>query len=175
VGVPCRGHARVTVKGTTDAGAVNIRVRWIGSGKRPGRPGTTEVRVRKGAFDYELALAPGRWEVVVETVPTDLLTKTQVRRRIRVDYTGFVVVLGAKQGGKAWVQVTADGVEVESGTTLRSGQRLIVQAKQAIVFTARSERRTMVGVQGDAPAQLSSRPGTGTWSVTNGEDPVRVP
>jgi hypothetical protein len=169
------GDARVTVKGTTDAGAVNIRVRWIGSGKRPGRPGTTEVRVRKGAFDYELALAPGRWEVVVETVPTDLLTKTQVRRRIRVDYTGFVVVLGAKQGGKAWVQVTADGVEVESGTTLRSGQRLIVQAKQAIVFTARSERRTMVGVQGDVPAQLSSRPGTGTWSVTNGEDPVRVP
>jgi cytoskeletal protein RodZ len=169
------GDAKVTVKGTTDAEAVTVRVRWLGSSKRPGSPGTAEVRVRKGAFDTELALAPGRWEVVVETVPTDVLTKTRVRRRIRVDYEGFVVVLAAKQGGKAWVQVTADGVEVESGTTLRSGQRLVVQAKQAVVFRARSERRTMVGVQGDAPTELSSRPGTGTWSVTSGEDPVRVP
>ena len=58
-----------------------------------------------------------------------------------------------------------------------SGGETIVrlQAKQAVVFRARSERRTMVGVQGDAPTELSSRPGTGTWSVTSGEDPVRVP
>jgi hypothetical protein len=94
---------------------------------------------------------------------------------VRVDYDGFVVVLGARPGGKAWLQVTADGVEVDSGRTLRSGDRMVVQAKDVITFVARSERRTVVGVQGDAPAQLSERSGSGTWSVTNGEDPVRVP
>ncbi|MFN8518431.1 MAG: hypothetical protein U0667_03355 [Chloroflexota bacterium] len=104
------------------------------SGKRPGNPGTTEVRVRKGAFDSELALAPGRWEVAVETVPTDVLARTRIRRRIRLIGEGFVAILAAKQGGKAWVQVTADGVEVESGATLRSGERLVVQARQAVVF-----------------------------------------
>lgn len=168
------GDAKVTVKGRTDAAKVRVTVRWVGSGKRPGRPGTTEVRVRKGVFEEELALAPGRWEFVIDTVPTELLTKTRVRRRVRVDYQGFVVVLGAKPGGKAWVQVTADGVEVESGTTMRSGQQIVIQAKEAVVFRARSERRTLVGVQGDAPEPLSDRPGSGTWSVMNGGDPVRI-
>jgi hypothetical protein len=169
------GDAKVTVKGTTDASTVQVRTRWLGEGKRPGNPGSTDVRVRDGRFEHELVLAPGRWEVVVETEPTDLLTQTRVRRRVRVDYDGFVVVLGARPGGKAWLQVTADGVEVESGRTLRSGDRIVVQAKDVITFVARSERRTVVGVQGDAPTQLSERSGSGTWTVTNGEDAVRVP
>lgn len=169
------GDAKVTVKGKTDAAAVRIGVRWIGSGKRPGRPGATEVRARDGAFETELVLAPGRWEVVVDTVPTDTLTKTRVRRRVRVDYQGFVVVLGAKPGGKAWLQVTVDGVEVHSGTTLRSGKSIVIQAKQMVVFRARSERRTVVGVQGGTLEPLSGRPGGGTWSVTNGGAPVRTP
>lgn len=169
------GDAKVTVKGTTDASSVQVRTRWLGQGKRPGNPGTTAVRVRNGSFEYELVLAPGRWEVIVETQPTESLTRTRVRRRIRVDYQGFVVVLGARTGGKAWLQVTADGVEVESGLRLRSGQRLVIQAKQAVTFLTRSERRTVVGVDGDAPVQLSDRSGSGTWSVTNGGDPVRVP
>ena len=67
------------------------------------------------------------------------------------------------------------GVEVESGRTLRSGARIVVQAKDVITFVARSERRTVVGVQGDAPTQLSERSGSGTWTVTSGEDAVRVP
>jgi hypothetical protein len=94
---------------------------------------------------------------------------------VRVDYDGFVVVLAARPGGKAWLQVTADGVEVASGVRLRSGQRIVVQAKELVTFLTRSERRTMVGVHGDAPTQLSERSGSGTWTITNGEDPVRVP
>jgi cytoskeletal protein RodZ len=169
------GDAKVTVKGRTDAEAVEVRARWIGSGKRPGDPGSTQVRVRDGAFEDELVLAPGRWEVVVETTPTDLLTRTRVRRRVRVDYQGFVVVLEARKGGKAWVQVTADGVEVDAGTKLRSGERMVLQAKDNVTFRTRSERRTLVGVQGDAPEQLSPRTEGGSWSVTDGEDPVRQP
>jgi hypothetical protein len=169
------GDASVTVKGTTDASKVRIRVRWIGEGKRPGNPGMSEVRVKDGSFEHELVLAPGRWEVVVETVPTDLLTQTRVRRRIRVDYQGFVVVLAARPGGKAWLQVTADGVVVASGRRLRSGERIVVQAKELVTFLTRSERRTLVGVHGDVPPQLSERSGSGTWTITNGEDPVRVP
>jgi hypothetical protein len=169
------GDAKVTVKGTTNAPEVQVRARWIGSGKKPGDPGTADVRVRKGAFEYELVLAPGRWEVVVETTPTDLLTRTRIRRRVRVDYQGFVVVLGARVGGKAWVQVTADGVELDSGSRMRSGERMVIQAKDTVTFRTRSERRTEVGVQGDEPAQLSARSNGGTWSVTNGEDPVRLP
>ena len=111
----------------------------------------------------------------METVPTDLLTQTRVRRRIRVDYQGFVVVLAARPGGKAWLQVTADGVEVASGRRLRSGERIVVQAKELVTFLTRSERRTLVGVHGDVPTQLSERSGSGTWTITNGEDPVRVP
>ncbi|MET0773614.1 MAG: helix-turn-helix domain-containing protein [Candidatus Limnocylindrales bacterium] len=169
------GDAKVTVQGKTDAPGVRVRTRWLSEGKRPGNPGTTEVRVRDGSFEYELVLAPGRWEVIVETEPTDLLTRTRERRRIRVDYEGFVVVLGARPGGRAWLQVTADGVEVESGRRLRAGDRIVVQARDMVTFLARSERRTMVGVQGDAPVQLSDRSGSGIWSVTNGEDPVPVP
>jgi cytoskeletal protein RodZ len=168
------GDAKVTVKGTTNAPEVRIRVRWIGSGKRPGDPGSTDVRVRKGAFEHELVLAPGRWEVVVETTPTDLLTRTRIRRRVRVDYQGFVVVVGARVGGKAWLQVTADGVELDSGSRMRSGERMVIQAKDTVTFRTRSERRTVIGVQGDQPSQLSTRPGGGTWSVTDGEDPVRL-
>jgi cytoskeletal protein RodZ len=168
------GDANVTVKGTTDAPRVRVRTRWLGKDKRPGNPGATDVRVRDGSFEYELVLAPGRWEVIVETEPTDLLTRTRVARRVRVDYEGFVVVLGARPGGKAWLQVTADGVEVASGMRLRSGERIVVQAKELVTFLTRSERRTVVGVDGDAPVQLSDRSGSGTWSVTNGEDPVRV-
>ena len=169
------GDAKVTVKGKTDAERVQLRTRWLGDGKRPGNPGTIEVRVKDGAYEHELVLAPGRWEVIVETEPTDLLTRTRIRRRVRVDYEGFVVVLGARPGGKAWLQVTADGVEVESGLRLRAGERIVVQAKELVTFLARSERRTVVGVDGDAPVQLSERSGSGTWSITNGEDPVRVP
>jgi hypothetical protein len=165
----------VTVKGTTDAPGVQVRTRWLGEGKRPGNPGTIKVRAKDGAFEHELVLAPGRWEVIVETEPTDLLTRTRVRRRVRVDYEGFVVVLGARSGGKAWLQVTADGVEVESGLRLRAGERIVVHAKELVTFLARSERRTVVGVDGDAPVQLSDRSGRGTWSITNGEEPVRVP
>jgi hypothetical protein len=169
------GDAKVTVKGRTDAPAVQLRARWLGQGKRPGNPGTTDVRVKDGSFEYELVLAPGRWEVVVETEPTDLLTRTRVRRRVRVDYEGFVVVLTARPGGRAWLQVTADGVELDSGSRLRPGERMVIQAKEMVTFVTRSERRTMVGVQGDAPVQLSDRSGSGTWSVTNGEEPVRAP
>ncbi len=169
------GDANVTVKGTTDASKVRIRTSWLGKGKRPGDPGVTEVRVRDGSFEQELVLAPGRWEVIVATEATDLLTKSEVRRRVRVDYDGFVVVLAARPGGKAWLQVTADGVEVASGVRLRSGQRIVVQAKEQVTFLTRSERRTMVGLHGDAPTQLSERSGSGTWTITNGEDPVRVP
>lgn len=168
------GDAKVTVKGRTDAARVRVRARWLGPGKRPGDPGTVEVRVRKGAFEHELVLAPGRWEVVVDTVATDALKSTRVRRRVRVDYRGFVVVLGARPGGKAWIQVTVDGVEYDSGSTLRSGERTVIQAKEMVVFRTRSERRLLVGVKGDAPTQLSDRPGGGTWSITDGEGPVRI-
>ncbi len=168
------GDAKVTVKGRTDAAKVRIRARWLGPGKRPGDPGTTEARVRKGAFEHELVLAPGRWEVVVDTLAADRLTSTKVRRRVRVDYKGFVVVIGARPGGKAWVQVTVDGVEYDSGSTLRSGERTVIQAKETVVFRTRSERRTLLGVKGEAPTQLSDRAGGGTWSITDGEDPVRI-
>ncbi len=169
------GDAKVTVKGTTDAQTVRIDVRWLGKTKRPGAPGSIEVRARKGAFEHELVLAPGRWEVLVETVPTDQLTRSRIRRRVRVDYQGFVVVIGARPGGKAWVQVSVDGVELDPGSTMRSGERMVIQARRTVVFRARSERRTLVGIMGDAPSRLSNRPGSGTWSITDGEDPVRVP
>lgn len=168
------GDAKVTVKGRTDAPKVRIRTRWLGPGKRPGDPGTVETRVRKGAFEHELVLAPGRWEVVVDTVATDRLRSTRVRRRVRVRYNGFVVVIGARPGAKAWVQVTVDGVEYDPGSILRSGERTVIQAKDTVVFQTRSERRTLLGVKGDAPTQLSERTGGGTWSITDGEDPVRI-
>ena len=75
--------ATVMIKGRTDAAAVRVGVRWVGSGRRPGNPGTTDVDVDHGAFQHELVLAPGRWDVVVASVAGDRLATTEVRHRIR--------------------------------------------------------------------------------------------
>jgi cytoskeletal protein RodZ len=166
--------ATVTVKGHTDAASVRIAARWVGSGKRPGNPGTTEVAVKGGDFDHQLVLAPGRWDVVVATTTGNGLTSTEARTRIRVQYDGFVVVVGARDKPRVWIQIWADGVPMTSGGIFRNGDTTVIQATDNVTFRTGNERQTVVGVQGDAPTQLTTRAGAGTWSVQKDGEPVRI-
>ena len=73
--------------------------RWLGEGKRPGNPGSHRLCVSGTAgssTSWCSRRAAGR--SIVETEPTDLLTETRVRRRVRVDYDGFVVGAGCPPG-----------------------------------------------------------------------------
>jgi hypothetical protein len=165
--------ATVAVKGRTDADSVRIAARWLGSGKRPGNPGTAEVSVKRGAFEHELVLAPGRWDVVVSTVASDGLTSTQARHRIRVDYEGFVVEVGSR-GPRVWIQIWADGIPVGTGGIVKDGATTVVQATDQVLVRTGNGRNTVVGVQGDAPDQLTTRTVAGTWSVQKDGEPVRI-
>jgi cytoskeletal protein RodZ len=165
--------ATLAVRGRSDAESVRISARWVGSGRRPGVPDTLEVPVRRGAFEQELVLAPGRWDIVVTTAG-DGVGNTEVTHRIRVEYDGFPVVVGAREKGRVWIQIWVDGVALDAGGILERGDRTVVQALDSVVIRTGNERQTVVGVDGDAPAQLSSRAGAGTWSIQKGREPVKT-
>ncbi|MBX3029168.1 MAG: helix-turn-helix domain-containing protein [Chloroflexi bacterium] len=164
----------VTVKGRTDARAVRISATWEGSGKRPGNPGTVQVDVRRGAFSRDIALAPGRWAVTVETVATDSLSSTTLTRSVEVDYQGFVVEVAVKQGRRAWIQVTVDGRVLDAGGVMSDGDRRIVRARESVIVRTGVERNTLVGVQGARPEQLGPTIGVGVWRVDKGKAPTRL-
>jgi hypothetical protein len=104
----------------------------------------------------------------------DGLTSTEARTRIRVQYDGFVVVVGARDKPRVWIQIWADGVPMTSGGIFRNGDTTVIQATDTITFRTGNERQTVVGVQGDAPTQLTTRAGAGTWSVQKDGEPVRI-
>ncbi len=165
--------AAVTVKGRTDASAVRITPTWAGTGKRPGDPRMVEVAVRRGGFERDIALPPGRWTIEVTTVATETLASATVSRTIRVDYQGFVVEVGPKDGAAAWIQIWIDGEMLDAGRTQRNGETRIVTAKDTVVVVTGRERVTLIGVQGQRPSSVGTNTGRGVWRIDKGKAPTR--